>query len=154
MATTVTVVVSGRPAPQGSKIPVIAANGKAILIEAGDKAARQRHTTWRKEVANAGKAAMEAAGLTAPLSGPIAVKITYRVPIAKSRAADAPVWHARSPDIDKLTRATFDGLSKIVYVDDRLIAQAFLAAIETTRNHGATITVTELNESPRVKANS
>lgn len=99
--------VDGVPAPQGSK----------IRTRYGMFEASKRVKPWREAVINAVKG-ME------PIAGPYNVRISFFIPRPKKTDAAYPVAPAVG-DIDKLTRATYDGLVQGgVIADDRFIVDA------------------------------
>lgn len=99
--------VNGIPAPQGSKRAFVV-NGRAVLTENSAKV-----KPWREAVVNA---AIDAMNGREPLTGPVEVTVTFRLPKPKTVNRDLP---AVRPDIDKLVRATHDALTTArVYRDD------------------------------------
>lgn len=159
-----TFTVHGLPAPQGSKRHV----GNGVMVESSKHVA-----TWREDVK---LAALRALGEDPTWRGntvtrvSLSVVFTFARPRAHYRTGkhahllrdDAPVWHATTPDLDKLLRSTGDALASAgVFPDDRCIAQ--VVATKTyvhapgqqwhpgALNHaGARITLTNLtNWEPR-----
>lgn len=68
-------------------------------------------------------------GLAKPLSGPVAVDITFYMPIpqSKSKAARERLngsWHISKPDKDNLEKLLLDALNGIVWVDDSQVCQS------------------------------
>lgn len=117
-------VVRGQPVPQGA----LTRSPSGGLYNSGGK----RLTAWRTAIA--GVANDHLAGAS-PLEGPVRVDVTFVMPRpdahylpANSRRsvrilrADAPVWFAQTPDIDKLVRACLDALSTIAFRDDGQVA--------------------------------
>lgn len=114
------IVVAGTPAPQGSKSAYQhPRTGKIVLVEssAGVK-------PWRAAVVAACRRAR-----VPRLAGPVAVAITFYLPrpaghYGTGRNAgrlrpSAPAYPAVKPDVDKLERATLDGLTTgKAYEDD------------------------------------
>lgn len=118
--TTTVYHVAGRPAPQGSKRHI----GGGRMVESS------RHVgPWREAVrAETQRVAADTA------AGPVAVRIDFGLPRPKSHfrtghsagvlRPDAPIWHAQTPDLDKLVRATLDGLADGgAFSDDKLVAR-------------------------------
>lgn len=67
-----------------------------------------------------------------PLTGALSVSLRFRMPIPKSetkavRAAMAAgeIAHTSTPDKDNLTKAIYDALNKVVWVDDAQITRGF-----------------------------
>jgi len=102
--------VIGLPGPQGSKNTFTDQSGK---VQTKESSAKVR--PWRADVAWAVRLALRA---KPPLTGPVALSITYYLPAPKN----APLfrrWKSKTPDKDKLDRATFDGLKTGgLWVDD------------------------------------
>ena len=100
--------VLGTPAPQGSKTAVMR-GGRPILIEGASTVGREAHRNWREAVAwEANAAALEHGPIGDEV--PVAVAVWFFLPKPKSRPRKA-VWADRKPDLDKLIRATLDGLA-------------------------------------------
>lgn len=99
---TVSFMVSGIPAPQGSK----------IRTRYGMRESSQRVKPWREAV-------VAAASKETPLEPPYDVKVFFFIPRPKKTDAIYPVAPAVG-DLDKLVRATFDGLTiSGIITDDR-----------------------------------
>lgn len=137
-------VVVGIPAPQGSKSAVRRGN-TVVLLEGTTAGQRARHKAWRDAVAAAAKVAAEG---REPMSGPLEVEILFRFPMPASRPKQEKVlgrkWKVTTPDLDKLARSTLDGMSGIIYTDDRTVAVLIASKYETVTAPGATITVRKL----------
>lgn len=119
-----TIVVHGRPAPQGSKKYAghrrNAASGRmsAVLVEQS-----KRVKPWRALVTTATTNAMTAAhikqyggypmGGTQPLDGPLEADIVFTVLKPASAPKRRRTWPTtrHSGDVDKLIRSTFDGIA-------------------------------------------
>ncbi len=99
--------VLGIPAPQGSKSAVVR-GGRAVLIEGASTVGREKHRAWRDAV---GWQAAQARTHHGPVDDdtPVSVRVWFWLPKPKSRPKRA-VWADRKPDLDKLIRATLDGL--------------------------------------------
>jgi crossover junction endodeoxyribonuclease RusA len=107
-------VVPGVPAPQGSKNPY---GGEA----------NPRTRPWRAAVSAAAAEEMHGKEL---LWGPLYAHVVFVMPRPKSHyrangelRPDAPIYHAGTPDLDKLQRAIGDSLSGIAIHDDKQIAE-------------------------------
>lgn len=101
---TVSFMVSGIPAPQGSK----------IRTRYGMFEASKRVKPWRDAV-------VQSASELEPLEPPYDVKVFFFIPRPKKTSADYPVAPAIG-DVDKLLRATYDGLTASgIIQDDRFI---------------------------------
>lgn len=112
---------AGVPIPQGSKrIGRAGRKGRPLLIDANDDVLKP----WRDVVARAAREAMAGA---AALNVPVDVSLVFYMPRPGGHyRADgvtlrpsAPAWPAVKPDVDKLERAVFDGMTAGgLWVDD------------------------------------
>ncbi|WP_051777672.1 RusA family crossover junction endodeoxyribonuclease [Streptomyces violaceorubidus] len=122
-----TIVVNGRPAPQGSKAykghRTNAATGRrsAVLVEQS-----KRVKPWRALVTRAAMDSMLDTGRTEPLDGPLEADIVFTVLKPASAPKRRRTWPTtrHSGDVDKLIRSTFDGIAdgQAVVDDSRIIA--------------------------------
>lgn len=116
-----TVVVHGRPAPQGSKRYAghrrNAASGRisAVLVEQS-----KRVKPWRALVTRAAADTMLDTHQTEPLDGPLAADIVFTVLKPASAPKRRRTWPItrHSGDVDKLIRSTFDGIADAQTVAD------------------------------------
>lgn len=128
-----TIVVNGRPAPQGSKKyaghRLNAASGRvsAVLVEQS-----KRVKPWRALVTAATTTAMTAAhikqyggypmamGGMQPLDGPLEAEIAFTVLKPASAPKRRRTWPTtrHSGDVDKLIRSTFDGIADAAAIAD------------------------------------
>ncbi len=143
---TVAFEVVGLPAPQGSKSAVIR-GGKAHVIEGNSKAGRERHVNWRTAVADTARTIAGHDDVDAPLDGALALTIIFRFPMPPSRPKKVRVagqaWKTTAPDLDKLLRATCDGLTAGgLITDDARLCLITAWKIETTGWTGAEIRLT------------
>ena len=144
--------VLGLPAPQGDKSAVLI-GGKPRLIEGKRGSGRERHTNWRTAVAQAARDVAGHDDVAAPLDGPLRVDIEYRFPMPKARGKKALAvgrgWKITAPDLDKLDRATGDGLTAGGLIhDDARICAGERTKVEVVGWTGAVITITQLTEGP------
>lgn len=140
--TTISFDVVGTPAPQGSKTRM--PNG--AMVEGRSTAQRQGHAHWRSAVAQAARSAMASQGLTSPLDGPLALTVTFRFTMPKSRkkAVRDQGWCPKTsaPDLDKLIRSTGDALKEGgMIVDDALFVSVYATKQEHDGWTGAIVTV-------------
>jgi Holliday junction resolvase RusA-like endonuclease len=122
-----TIVVHGRPAPQGSKRYAghrrNSASGRisAVLVEQS-----KRVKPWRALVTRAAMDTMLDTHLTEPLDGPLEAEIVFTVLKPASAPKRRRTWPTtrHSGDVDKLIRSTFDGIAdaQAVADDSRIIA--------------------------------
>ena len=132
--------VLGLPAPQGSKTKM--PNG--AMLEGSSRGQRERHRNWRSAVAEAAREA--AADLDAPLDGPLTLHVVFRFPMPKSRPRavreNGRNPKATTPDLDKILRATCDGLEAGgLIANDSRIWHVVATKYEVTGWTGARITV-------------
>lgn len=103
--------VPGIPRPQGSKRGFVnKKTGRAIVVESGGQA----HKDWRAVIA---LAAVEAMNGSAPFTGPLLCRLTFKLPRPKSHGRKITFPDHR-PDLDKLARAALDALTHVCFVDD------------------------------------
>lgn len=96
--TSITLIIDGTPAPQGSKRHV----GGGRMIEMSKAVA-----PWRESI----KWTCRAKKIQ-PIDGPVAIEITFTVQKPASAPKTRKTWPIKRPDLDKLVRSTLDGLSE------------------------------------------
>jgi Holliday junction resolvase RusA-like endonuclease len=121
--------VKGTPIPQGSKRAWLNSKTNRVMMT---EDAGARHSTWRNEVTGQARQAMSNVGrFGEPYREPISCVLTFQfhrpqyhyLPINSVRTQeevkpDAPAYPIKPPDLDKLTRAIWDSLTSVVWVDD------------------------------------
>lgn len=134
MTPPVTIVVRGRPAPQGSK-RAFAGKRKDGSVYAGViESSHDRVKSWRAAVIDH---SVGAAGVS-PLEGPLAVTMLFWLPRPKSHhrtgrnchllRLGAPRLPGAAPDIEKLARATSDALTDAgIWRDDGQVTDCHLS---------------------------
>lgn len=115
--------VPGLPAPQGSKRHV----GGGRMVESS-----KRLAPWRATVA-----LVASQHVPTPFEGPVTVEVAFRFPMPRSRPKklreQGEVWRDKKPDLDKLLRAVFDGLTDAGAIfDDAQIVHVIATKTETT----------------------
>ena len=121
--------IEGLPAPSGSKnaFVVTPKSGKprAVLAPAskGQKA-------WQKEVREQSEAAYKGE----PIEGPVVVELEFVFTRPKSHYGtgknscklkpSAPDFHIIKPDLDKLVRSTLDGMTGVLFADDKQVVES------------------------------
>jgi Holliday junction resolvase RusA-like endonuclease len=104
--------IDGEPAPQGSKNGFVK-NGRVVMVESSKKV-----KPWRAAVAEQTAKHCRDQGLE-PLDKPVEIALVFYLPKPKTVKRD---WPSVKPDLDKLIRSTFDGLTTGgLYVDDALV---------------------------------
>jgi Holliday junction resolvase RusA-like endonuclease len=140
---TLLIVARGVPVTQGSKTPFAVRRkdtdgqweytGKAVMSEGRDRGVKVK--AWRQDVADAAREALAGA---APITGPVAIRVTFTLArpaghYGSGRNAgllrpSAPAFPAVKPDQDKLLRAVCDALRTAgVYRDDAQVVDAQVA---------------------------
>lgn len=156
---TLTIDVTGTPAPQGSKRAFVV-NGRAVMTE-NSKAVKP----WRQDVVAAAKTAAAShyrpgniRGWEVPAEA-VELAITFYMPRpgyhygtgrnANRLKPSAPTWCSKKPDVDKLTRSTLDALTTSgVIRDDAQVARLLVEQRYADGATGARITVTALDQQP------
>lgn len=138
----ITLIVSGVPAPQGSKIPGRSSTtGKMFVREQNSEAQK----SWRQDVRQAALSERQRLGLDV-LDGPVWVELYFRLP----RPASVPIkrrpYPNVKPDLDKIIRNTLDALTQAqIFKDDAQIikieASKSYATDDPWHTPGATIHV-------------
>lgn len=97
-------------------------------------------TPMRKYQESIRKLARAAMAGRVPLAGALSVSLRFRMPIPKSHPkwrreamAAGEVPHIIKPDKDNLTKAVYDALNKIVWVDDAQITRGFQTKVYSAR---------------------
>tara|TARA_B100001250_G_scaffold167270_1_gene144015 strand:+ start:295 stop:753 length:459 start_codon:yes stop_codon:yes gene_type:complete len=71
--------------------------------------------------------AIDSAGLTEPLSGPLVMKVQFGIPLPKSayrkRKPVGRSWRTKKPDLDNLLKLVKDACSGIIYLDDNQVSR-------------------------------
>jgi Holliday junction resolvase RusA-like endonuclease len=115
--------VAGTPAPQGSKT-VMKSAGRSWAVEGSSTPGRARLSAWR--IAVAAEARRWAEGGHAPVDGPVALALTFRMPRVTGLLKTRYNFATKQPDFDKLTRAVSDGLTGIVWRNDAQVVHALV----------------------------
>lgn len=119
----ITIVVTGSPAPQGSKSFKGIRGGKAILAESS------RHVKpWRDAVRAdallARNAWAEQWGRWIPLDQPLLVEMVFTMPKPAAAPKRRRTWPMRMPDLSKLCRSTEDALTDAgIWRDDARVVE-------------------------------
>ena len=146
--------VLGTPAPKGSSRAMIR-GGHAVNVPSGSEVNRRNLKGWDAAVREA------AASFVGDVAAPPFVKVALHVQLtfrltrpgghwgegkrAGQLKASAPLYPAGKPDADKLTRATLDSMTGIVFDDDSRIVRLVVEKLYARPGEeGATITVEEM----------
>jgi Holliday junction resolvase RusA-like endonuclease len=101
--------IIGEPAPQGSKSAFNDKRGNARMIEGSSPTGRAKHKAWRQAV-SAAAAAIPTDQRTIQADDPVSLTVTFFMP-KPNTARRRDWWCWKKPDVDKLLRATADGLA-------------------------------------------
>ena len=116
---TVTFFVAGVPVPQGSKTAFVVGK-RAVLTDAN----KDKLRPWRAEVT---RVAAEAWAGRESLAGAVSVEVRFVFERPKTVKRDTP--HVK-PDIDKLLRALFDGVTDAkVWLDDAQVVRVIATKV-------------------------
>lgn len=160
MTTTLTIDVTGTPAPQGSHRGFVnPRNGRVIITQDSKKT-----KPWRQDVVAAVHNALAETDWTIPVHA-VEVAIVFRMPRpgyhfrtgkrANELKPNAPVFVDKKPDADKLTRSTLDALTTAAAIkDDAQVARLVVEKRYADGPTGARITVTPLPVTPQAPAAS
>ncbi|ULQ46957.1 RusA family crossover junction endodeoxyribonuclease [Flagellatimonas centrodinii] len=138
---TISIVVYGSPAPQGSKRHV----GNGVMVESSKKV-----RPWRQDVK---AAALEVRAGATPIDAPVRVRMVFTMPKPASAPKTRRTFPMRMPDLSKLARSTEDALTEAgIWRDDaRVIEYDRLAKVfpgedpEALDAPGVRITVVEVS---------
>ena len=107
---TYTLFVGGEPRPKGSKSLIPTKSGRYIMVEAADLNKGKSLKRWMKAVGDVCEREIRK-----PMEGPIEVTMVFFM--ARGKTVKRPLPSVK-PDIDKLVRATLDGMQSIAFEDD------------------------------------
>lgn len=126
---TVTITVFGTPAPKGSNRAMVR-GGRAVFVPGGSKQNQSALMTWDQNVRHSASQACSGADGPVFVQRPISVSLEFRLARPGGHYAKdgtikrtAPSFPAVKPDVDKLSRATLDSLTGIVWCDDSRIVK-------------------------------
>jgi Holliday junction resolvase RusA-like endonuclease len=125
--------IDGEPAPQGSKTGFIK-NGRVVMVESSKKV-----KPWREAVAAQTQAKVQAA-----LQNPVEIALVFHLPKPKTVTRK---WPAVKPDLDKLIRSTFDGMTTGgLYTDDALVIAVSASKQYATDRIGCQVIASEIQD--------
>jgi Holliday junction resolvase RusA-like endonuclease len=129
--------IDGEPAPQGSKTGFIK-NGRVVMVEASKKV-----KPWRAAVAEQTARHMSWETLN-PMETPVKIALVFHLPKPKTVTRK---WPAVKPDLDKLIRSTFDGLTTGgLYTDDALVIAVSASKQYATDRIGCQVIASEIQD--------
>jgi Holliday junction resolvase RusA-like endonuclease len=127
--------IEGEPAPQGSKTGFVK-NGRVVMIESSTKV-----KPWRAAVTQKTAQHMSWETLN-PLDSPVEIALVFYLPKPKSVKRK---WPSVKPDLDKLIRSTFDGLTTGgLYTDDALVIAVSASKQYATDRIGCQVIASEV----------
>lgn len=107
--------VFGKPQPQGSTRAFMPKGGRFPIVTTDNKNLKP----WRQDVASQSMLAMAGAQPIAE-----AVRVECRFFFLRPKSAKKAVHKITKPDLDKLERGIFDGMTGIVFLDDAQIVSS------------------------------
>jgi len=127
--------IEGEPAPQGSKTGFVK-NGRVVMVESSLKV-----KPWRAAVAEQTARYMNWETLN-PLDNPVEIGLVFYLARPKSVKRE---WPSVKPDLDKLIRSTFDGLTTGgLYIDDALVIAVSASKEYATDRVGCQVIASEV----------
>ena len=100
---------------------------------------------WKAYVAHLATDAMEDAGLSTPMDGPLSVRIRFGFSLPKSqwrkRTPRPRQWHAKRPDIDNLYKGVIDAMEGIVFHRDSEISQVMAQKVIVAQGDGPFVSI-------------
>jgi len=133
--------IDGEPAPQGSKNGFVK-NGRVVMVESSKKV-----KPWREAVA---AQTLEYRSTKWPyaeqwtLTTPVEIALVFHLPRPKTVSRK---WPAVKPDLDKLIRSTFDGLTTGgLYTDDALVIAVSASKQYATDRVGCQVIASEVQD--------
>jgi len=129
--------IDGEPAPQGSKNGFVK-NGRVVMVESSKKV-----KPWREAVAAETKRQLEDL-YHFPYTKPVEIALVFHLPRPKTVTRK---WPAVKPDLDKLVRSTFDGLTTGgLYTDDALVIALSASKQYATDRIGCQVIASEVQD--------
>lgn len=131
--------IEGEPAPQGSKTGFVK-NGRVVMVEASKKV-----KPWREAVAAQTQEYRASKWPNAEqwtLTSPVEIALVFYLPRPKTVSRKFP---SVKPDLDKLIRSTFDGLTTGgLYTDDALVIAVSASKEYATDRIGCQVIASEV----------
>ena len=115
------------------------AQGRPRLTTIGGQARAfdpKKSREWKAFIKDVALKAMQDAGHTDPIQGPIVARMRFGFSLPKSqyrkRTPRVRAWHTKRPDVDNLCKAIFDACEKVVFLNDtqivRIVADKIICA--------------------------
>jgi Holliday junction resolvase RusA-like endonuclease len=129
--------IEGEPAPQGSKNGFVK-NGRVVMVESSKKV-----KPWREAVTIKTAQHMSWETLN-PMTTPVEIALVFHLPRPKTVSRE---WPSVKPDLDKLIRSTFDGLTTGgLYTDDALVIAVSASKQYATDRVGCQVIASEVQD--------
>jgi crossover junction endodeoxyribonuclease RusA len=127
--------VEGEPAPQGSKTGFVK-NGRVVMVESSKKV-----KPWRANVAEQTSYYLDHFEVKT-FDSPVEIALVFFLPKPKTVKR---MWPSVKPDLDKLIRSTFDGLTTGgLYTDDALVIAVSASKEYATDRIGCQVIASEV----------
>lgn len=155
---TLSFTIYGRPQQKGSMNSYVPLdkNGQpyrrpngGVMVQTVD--GNKLSKSWMSQVRSAAGEHMNGGEL---VSGPVALSIVFFFARPKSHFGSgknatvvkpsAPAWHTQTPDVDKLVRCLVDGLSGVVFGDDKQVFQVTATKQWTEKSERAEVVVSSI----------
>lgn len=138
----VTCHVPGTPRSKGSTVSFFAADQQRIITKADSVTLAQ----WQRDIGWTMKGAMRLAGMSRASAGtPVCLELRFMFPGGTATPADADAITSAmidTPDIDKLQRAVLDGLTGVLYDDDKQVHRVEAIKVRTSIAADAGVEIT------------
>ena len=133
--------IEGEPAPQGSKNGFVK-NGRVVMVESSKKV-----KPWREAVSTQTQEYRASKWPNAEqwtITTPVEIALVFHLPRPKTVNRK---WPSVKPDLDKLIRSTFDGLTTGgLYTDDALVIAVSASKQYATDRIGCQIIASEVKD--------
>jgi Holliday junction resolvase RusA-like endonuclease len=129
--------IDGEPAPQGSKTGFYK-NGRVVMVESSKKVKPWREAVM-KQTAN-----YMSWNTQNPLTTAVEISLVFHLPRPRTVTRQ---WPCVKPDLDKLIRSTFDGLTTGgLYTDDALVIAVSASKQYATDKIGCHVVACEVQD--------
>jgi crossover junction endodeoxyribonuclease RusA len=148
--------VRGTPAPKGSSRAMLTKSGHAVNVPGGSKQNAAKMKAWDVNVRDVAADTIGPRASPPFVDVPLSVVLVFRLRRPASHWSkkggllpSAPRYPRTKPDFDKLTRATVDSLTGLIFDDDSRIVKASIEKLYASPgNEGATIAISIASSPP------
>lgn len=113
--------VFGKPEPQGNKTGFVR-GGKVVMVEGRRAKSRKAFKDWRGNIQNQADAVIARGYSTFTPFWDCALDVRLNFFLPRPKSLPKKILHpVKKPDLDKLVRAVFDGMTGILFRDDSQI---------------------------------